>query len=551
MKLRIPGWILALSIAAALVQPAFPQDREQTLRNRIKVLKDWEQGLQTNMLEAQSDLAEVEVKIKESEPLVNELDKHTKTLVEKRAEIETKEKAVPSCWTSFWEGVSERGGNVLFWPPAWGDKREQPLKDVERARRDYESALAGINQKLATQGVPLDDQGASVTFRDMDHLMREVLPVKQRLDVEYKPERARLTKLLSNLQGQIDDIRAERLDLESQLRALQAASEEPPAAEETEERPPEPGTTPPATEERPERPEAPTEIRIIHPSPEELAQPYEPPPTEFRGEKAVRLYDVNMVVEVPNLGAGLHSLHMHLARSGGRYLWCRVKPGQTDARFEGFVPVPYGRFEMTLSVPGRPQFGSKTIRGEMKRGTLPFGEDYLKDRIDDIKSMRGELSQEPDPEQRKHIYLRLSSSLRSMAYDYLIMGLNKESGEISQEALECLEASGAGLSHLAKQECYEQMAAIAAFDGNVRQVNEQMKKVVDSVLDWIRQMQAQGGSMPTSLYHLLAKSYWKWARMVAQLSDDLTSARKLWNTGADYARMAGKESPAPPVWLTE
>ena len=103
-----------------------------------------------------------------------------------------------------------------------------------------------------------------------------------------------------------------------------------------------------------------TALRIMGPDADDLIGAASCPENGITGHDQ---YHLGFGVVAPDLPPGLHRLELAFDPGPSRYIWARVPAGETGAQFGDRIPIPLGRYTVTLSVPESPHIAPITLNG--------------------------------------------------------------------------------------------------------------------------------------------------------------------------------------------
>ena len=294
----------------------------------------------------------------------------------------------------------------------------------------------------------------------------------------------------------------------------------------------------------------PVTLRVIRPTVAELAKPYElAPPTRLT------LYQIHLEVEVTNLPPGLHRLEAAFGDAGDRYLWARVKPGETVARFVGRVPVPRGPFRLTLDLADRPTGTPKVLEGTMKRSSLTPGRKWLDRQVELLEKHKAaaDADLKKPPSERGTAIAELACRIYFLAAAFHTFGHHKTALGLCQNQTTWYKRLGKADSFAQGGNCYRLQARIVAMVGEYEAFADLAEK---TAMDYRDEMSTMDADDKEALKPGLADLYAEWAMTAAMLVPDkekaLKEARLRWKQAFDTHRRAleaaGLSDKRKPVW---
>jgi hypothetical protein len=283
--------------------------------------------------------------------------------------------------------------------------------------------------------------------------------------------------------------------------------------------PPDP-VDPPKGGDPPERDEPTPELRVVHPSVEELSSSY-------RGRSGSYGMESNLLrLEAIAVGLkeGVHCLEVDLGPAGRRYVWARAVPGAAETAFAAMLPVPCGSFQVRLSVEGLDAEGVAAAEGEMAPHTWAPSQGELEEWSGALEKWRKQ--GEVDADSRGFVV----STLAQIAGGYLLRGEYDRAAQTCKECLELCEGADDG----------EQRAEIDRI-----RITLCMLRSDVSALDTLYAERIERETDPLRRAGL----YREWAERRAVLEPDPSKARELWRRAQQQTSETTAEQPPPPAWF--
>ncbi|MHC4339731.1 MAG: tetratricopeptide repeat protein [Planctomycetota bacterium] len=283
------------------------------------------------------------------------------------------------------------------------------------------------------------------------------------------------------------------------------------------------GEDPKKSDDPPKRddpPEAEPELRVVHPSGEDLSKPY-------KGHSGSYGMDSNLLwIEAIAVGlkAGAHCLEVDLGSAGRRYVWARAAPESAETRFSAALPVPCGGFKVRLSMQGLAAKGALALDGEMAPHAWAPSEGELEEWSRALEEWRSR--REVDADSLGFVV----STLAQMAGGYLLRGDYDRAGQVCNECLDLCK----------RAEDTEQRAEIDRIRITIYLLQGKLSELDTLYGEWIEKRTEPARR---------AALYREWAERRAIFDSDPSKARGLWRKAQQEANEAGVEHPSPPAWF--
>jgi hypothetical protein len=516
-------------VAAALSLPALAQDDAAKRRELDKLRKELKnlELVNFNLDNLKRERIKVDATLAPATDMRQALDKYDGELAQLDKRMREAEAKLPE----WYEYITLKAPQRVF---ARGREAKKELDAATKAREAREEA---INRELQA-GIQVGD-----TKEEFENLakLREDLQAYEATEAwrQAQARKPALDREIGELEKQVDPA----LPHEKTLAYRTAAVKEKIKKLEAERR----------GEAEPKEPETKIELEVYAPKAEELKKPYE---SDVRA-LGLWAYLLVMGVEVRGLDAGLHCVQIDLDKGGRRYLWCNVSEKGLRALFVGDIPVPQGSFRMRVSMPEIKGVQPVTLTGTMKRSKLAGSRGELEALLGQLQDEKKALAKAPNPETAASITHDMSITLCQLAEQFHFLGRPDLAWTNCQRSMAHLKAAGQKADWGSKSNCLKIMAAVKLLEGDLAEVDQLTKALVDwELANVARTRQKLAGTPQAAPFEVafhtdFANHYFTWANRLMVLGRDRERARQLWRTGLDHAKKAKIPLPRPPEWCRE